>query len=236
MKITKIFTFAFVFAASVLSSSAQFTSTVVSLTGSVLDQYTKKPVALTVEVLDSDGEKFSKAKSNARDGYYFLTGLKPGKKYIVQITDSRYLKYIDEFEVPNTDKYSDYSKDIQVTTSRINSEILVSVSPFELSKASIRPGVDNYLKEYVDILLDNPTVKVAIEVYPDNDTDKNKNKLLTFGRAEALKNYFIQAGIDAGRLDLKNYDTVDPKNPPPSEKRAKGKRYVGSVILKITAL
>lgn len=236
MKITKILTFAFVFAASVLSSSAQFTSTVVSLTGSVLDQYTKKPVALTVEVLDSDGEKFSKAKSNARDGYYFLTGLKPGKKYIVQITDSRYLKYIDEFEVPNTDKYSDYSKDIQVTTSRINSEIPVSVSPFEINKASIRPGVDNYLKEYVDILLDNPTVKVAIEVYPDNDTDKNKNKLLTFGRAEALKNYFIQAGIDAGRLDLKNFDTVDPKNPPPSEKRAKGKRYVGSVILKITAL
>lgn len=236
MKISRLLTFAFIFAASILSATAQFTSTVVSLTGSVIDQYSKKPVALTIEVLDSDGEKFTKAKSNARDGYFFLTGLKPGKKYTVQITDMRYLKYIYEFEVPNTDKYSDYSKDIQVTTSRINSEIPVSVPPFELNKASIRPGADNYLKEYVDILLDNPTVKISIDVYPDNDSDKNKNKLLTFGRAEALKNFFVKCGIDASRIELKNNESVDSKNPPPSEKRAKGKRYVGSVILRITAL
>ncbi len=236
MKVLKFLAFAYIFAASVLSSTAQFTSTVVSLTGSVIDQYSKKPVALTIEVLDSDGEKFTKAKSNAKDGYYFLTGLKPGNKYTVQITDMRYLKFIHEIEIPNTDKYSDYSKDIQVTTSRINSEIPISVPPFELNKASIRPGAENYLQEYVDILLDNPTVKIAIEVYPDNDADKNKNKLLTFGRAEALKNFFVKSGIDANRLDIKNYDSVDPENPPPSEKRAKGKRYVGSVVLKITAL
>lgn len=218
------------------NANAQFTSTVVSLTGSVLDQGSKKPTSTQIEVYDKDGDKFTKAKSNSKDGYYFITGLKPGETYSVRVVDIKYLKNSFDFTVPNTDKYSEYSQDILVVPSRINTDIPLSVIPFEINKSNLRPGAENFLNEYAQILLENPKVKVNLEVFPDNNLDKSKNRIITNGRAEALKNYFEKSGIESSRITIKNYDSTDTKNPPPSEKRAKGKRYVGSVYLKISAL
>ncbi len=218
------------------NANAQFTSTVVSLTGTVLDQGSKKPTSIQIEVFDKDGDKFTKAKSNSKDGYYFITGFKPGETYSVRVLDIKYLKNSFDFTVPNTDKYSEYSRDILVVPSRIDTDIPLSVIPFEINKSNLRPGADNFLNEYAQILLENPKVKINLEVFPDNNLDKSKNRIITNGRAEALKNYFEKAGIEASRIAIKNFDTTDPKNPPPSEKRAKGKRYVGSVYLNISAL
>lgn len=219
-----------------LSANAQFTSTVVSLTGSILEQSTKKPAGIQIEVFDKDGERFTKAKSNSKDGYYFITGLKPGETYSIRVVDMKYLKTSFDFAVPTTEKYSEYSHDILVVPSRINTDIPLSVSPFEINKSNLRPGADMFLQDYSQILLENPKIKVNLEVYPDNNAEKTKNKIITNGRAEALKNYFEKSGVEASRITIKNYDSTDPKNPPPSEKRAKGKRYVGSVYLKISAL
>lgn len=219
-----------------ISATAQFTSTVVSLTGAVLEQSSKKPTSLQIEVFDKDGDKFTKAKSNSKDGYYFITGLKPGETYSIKIMDIKYLKYSFDFTVPNSDKYSEYSKDILVVPSRVNTEIPLAVIPFEINKSNLRPGSEYFLNEYSLILQENSKIKIEIEVYPDNNVDKSKNRIITNGRAEALKNYFEKTGIDASRISIKNFDSTDSKNPPPSEKRAKGKRYVGSVYLKISAL
>lgn len=236
MKVGKILGLGLACVLTTFTCQAQFTSTVVSLTGSVLDRSSHKPVSLQIDVLDANGEKYTKAKSNSKDGYYFITGLKPGQTYTVNITDLKYLKNSMLFEVPNTDKYSEYSKDIQMVGKAVNSKIKFMVPTFEAGESTLRAGSELFLDEYVKILVKNPEIKVSLDVYPDNNLDKSKNKALTTGRGEAIKAYFGKMGVDAGRVTVAAYDATDKLNPPPSGKTAKGKKYIGSVYMKITAL
>jgi outer membrane protein OmpA-like peptidoglycan-associated protein len=216
--------------------NAQFADPVVSYTGSIIDQTTKVPAAAVIEVYDLTGTRINKAKSNAKDGYYFLTGLKPGQTYTIKISDTRYLHNEFEVETPRTDKYIEYSKDILVVPAKQDIMIPLSVSPFELNKATLRPGFEFFLNDYIAILEDNPKCSFCVETYPDNNKDAVKNKAITQARSEALRDFLVKKGVDSKRITIKCYDKTDPKNPPPAEKAAKGKRYVGSVYLKLTSL
>lgn len=217
------------------NANAQFTKTVVAFSGEILDQVTKKPVSVVVEVYNEDGTKFNKAKSNAKDGSYYVTGLVPGSNYIFRIADLKYLKLTFDVQIPNTDKYVEYTKDIQLVPANKNIEFALNVSPFEINQASLRPGFEFFLKDYIKLIKDNVTVNFAINAYPDNNLDPIKNKILTQARTEAIKEYFIKCGIDPKRLNVNYFDKTDPKNPPPTGKAAKGKKYVGSIYLQITS-
>ncbi len=212
---------------------AQFTNTVVAFSGQIFDQISKKPISVVLEVYNEDGTKFTKASSNSKDGSYYVTGLVPGKNYIFRIANLKYLKVSYDVEIPNTDKYIEYSKDIQLIPANKNTEFPISVNPFELNQANLRPGFEFFLKDYAKLIKDNPTVNFSINVFPDNNLDMTKNKILTQGRAEAIKDYFIKIGIDSKRISVSGSDKVDPKNLPPTGKAAKGKKYVGSIYIQL---
>jgi outer membrane protein OmpA-like peptidoglycan-associated protein len=219
------------------SSNSQFIQTIVSLTGFVTDEVTHKPINITMEAYDEDGKRVHKGKTNAiQNGYYYITGLKPGKKYTVQFEDFDYFVTKYEIEIPNSDKYAELSKDFIVKPKRAGMKFFVHVPPFELNKSKVRIGADLFLNDEIKLMKFNKTIKFEISCFPDNDIDKTKNARLTEDRVNSLKQFFVNSGIDAKRIAARGFDSTDPDRPPPMKSGPKGKRYIGSTYLVVVAV
>lgn len=219
------------------SYSQGFTNVVISLTGKVISSNEKYDPKVKVTILDNQDHKVASTSTNESSGGfgYFLTGLKPNTDYKIILEGKGFFTQEIPYKTPNTDKYLELSKDFVIQPMEIGNPILVKVVPFDKSKSKLRNGSDYIFEDYLSILKKNPRARFEIQTYADNNLDKNFNKILTEERAKALKDYFVSAGIPEMRLQMKGLEFTDPKNPPPFEKAAKGKKYVGSVYLVVTA-
>lgn len=227
----------FVFMFTINSSHSQLLNTVVALTGNVFDAVTKKAVTVFLIVQDSDGNKVQATRSSAfENGYYYLTGLKPGRKYTIILRKQNYFIEKYEIDIANSDKYEEISHDFLIKPMYIGAKIPLPVPPFELNKSKLRFGSDMFLSDISNTLKYNPKVKVEIRCYPDNNKSKQENDKLTMGRCESLKNFFSKNGVDPMRLSIKSDKNTDPDNPPPTQTQAKGKRYIGSSYIVVKTI
>ncbi len=211
------------------SLKAQLVEPVVSLTGSVFNQITKEPETVFLIVKNEEGKKISAARSNSTEnGYYYITGLKPGHTYYIELKQKNFMNERHKIEIADTRKYEEISKDFLVKPLKQGAEIKLQVPPFELNKSKLRYGAEFLLKDLANTLKYNHDVKFKIKCYPDSPGNEGENLRLTTDRAKSLKEFFVQKGIDASRITVKGSAVVDPQNPPPKEKQAKGKRYIGT--------
>lgn len=205
---------------------------VVGVTGSMLNYVDKSPISVELQVFDNAGKKVNTTKSNAADnGYFYVTGLFPGNTYIFVVKDKNYLTERFEVSIPNSDKYVEISKDFLLKPNKPGTEIKFNVSPFESNKSKLRPGSSLILNEVLNTVKYNPNAKFKIVSYPDTDKNANQNEALTKSRAQALIDFFELNGVDASNFTIQQNKNSDPKNPPPSNLRAKGKKYIGSTYL-----
>jgi outer membrane protein OmpA-like peptidoglycan-associated protein len=209
-------------------SNAQLVKTVVSVTGEVTNVTNNKPISTNVEILGGDGTRITKAKSNSLDGKYFVTGLTPGKTFEIRVAELDYMRQSIPLILPSTDKYLEYSKDITLIPKKIGTKIQIPVKLFEANKSNLKYGADLFLKDYVELLKLNPTVTVKIVSFPDANGDQTKNMELTKARAQSIKAFLENNGIDSKRILVDGSASTDPSFPPPTGKASKGKRYVGT--------
>ena len=210
---------------------------VVSVTGSFIDYATRDYVSVRYEVYDENGKRVGRGKSDKlKKGYYYVTGLRPGKTYTIKIFDLGYLRSEHKFDIPYTDKYTEYSRDFLVVPRKKNLKMFLRVPPFELGKTKLRYGIEEYLDFYTKLIKRNPRLKFLVQCYPDKVAEPEYNIKLTEGRANTLKTYFVENGAKSEKIYAKGSATVDETNPPPVKKRSKGKRYIGPsyiVIVKV---
>lgn len=224
---------------SLLASDVQsqgFIQTVVSLTGNVFNQVSKQPETTALIVTKNDKRVTATRSRASENGYYYLTGLKAGESYEIKLKKKGFMDQLVTIQVPNTDKYTEISKDFLIMPKEVGVELPLSVPPFEYNKSKLRVGSDIFLSDLHETLALNPEVKFEIVSFPDNNKDKASNTQLTTERANSLKEYFISNGINASRITIKANSNTDPNNPPPTEKAAKGKRYIGKSYIKIVAI
>jgi len=212
--------------------SAQLINTVVSITGNIFDAVSREPVSCHLLITDEAGKRITMAKSNAfDDGYYFMTGLMPGQKYFVTVLKKNFFKEKFKISVPNTGKYQEISRDFLIKPKTKGALIPFPVPPFELNKSKLRYGADELIGDFISTLSNNPKTNVEIICYPDNDKSAAKNKSMTEERCASLKEYFEKNGIASSRLSFVANSKTDPKDPPPTKTRAKGKRYIGPIYM-----
>jgi len=216
--------------------SQGFIQTVVSLTGNVFNQVSKQPETTALIVTKNDRRVTATRSRASENGYYYLTGLKAGESYEIKLKKKGFMDQLVSIQVPNTDKYTEISKDFLIMPKEAGVKLPLSVPPFEYNKSKLRVGSDIFLSDLYETLALNPSVKFQIISFPDNNKNKNENTELTTERANSLKDYFTKNGIDATRISIAPNNSTDPNNPPPSEKAAKGKRYIGKSYIKIVSI
>lgn len=216
--------------------NAQLINAVVGVTGKIINSETKEPVGVDINVYDNSNKLINKINSNSADGYYYIAGLKPGNTYKIEITKDGFFKEIYELNVINSDKYVEISRDFLVRPLKTNVALKIKVPPFEINKSKLRYGAATLLEDMTRTLKNNQHVYFTVNCYPDNMKSPEENKELTKNRASSLKDFFVINGIDPDRINIKGNSEIDPNNPMPKEKAAKGKRYIGSSYIEINKI
>ena len=96
---------------------------------------------------------------------------------------------------------------------------------FASGSAKLTAGSLAILDKGVRTLRDNPGIEIEIRGYTDNTGKYESNVKLSQSRADAVKTYLIENGIDSARIKTKGFGPEDPIAPNDTkEGRAKNRR------------
>lgn len=76
---------------------------------------------------------------------------------------------------------------------------------FDLDKSNIRKDARVELEKIVEVLIQNPTIKIEIGSHTDSRQSKAYNQALSQRRAKATLDYLVKRGIAKSRLTAKSY-------------------------------
>jgi outer membrane protein OmpA-like peptidoglycan-associated protein len=81
---------------------------------------------------------------------------------------------------------------------------------FQTGKAVLLPASQGILDQVAQSLVDNPDVNVEVGGHTDNAGTDAANLRLSQARADAVREYLIGKGVDAGRITAKGYGEGNP--------------------------
>lgn len=100
---------------------------------------------------------------------------------------------------------------------------------FDFNKWDLRQDAKQTLDRDIQILKENPQLRVEIQGHTDSIGNEAYNQQLSEKRAESVKNYLIQQGISRDRLTSKGYGESRPRFPNDTEENRFRNRRVEMV-------
>jgi outer membrane protein OmpA-like peptidoglycan-associated protein/tetratricopeptide (TPR) repeat protein len=198
--------------------------------GQVTDKKTTKGLPSTVELIDLQSKQsINKVETDAQ-GNYFIT-LPLGKDYAFSVNRKGYLFYSDNFPMINRTADSTYEKNIVLQPIETNASVVLNNIFFDVNKYELKTESQVELDRLVQLLNDNPTLKIEISGHTDNVGKPADNLLLSNNRAKAVVNYLAGKNIPAARLTPKGYGETRPVSDNKTEEgRAKNRRTEMKVV------
>ncbi|HXL55523.1 MAG TPA: OmpA family protein, partial [Chitinophagaceae bacterium] len=166
--------------------------------GNVFDASTKKNIPCAVELIDNATQKTITKVQTDETGFYFIT-LPVGKDYTFTVNRKGYLFYSDVFELSKKEADSIYVKDISLQPIAVNASAVLKNIQFELNSSQLQSISLIELNKLLQLMTDNPNIKVQISGHTDNTGSDVHNMQLSLDRAKAVADYLISKGIDAKR-------------------------------------
>lgn len=176
------------------------------LSGLITDEDTKLILPnTTLLLLDSNFNKISQTISDSKGKYEFKEVV-CGTKYYVRASHEGYqTKEVPVFIGKETGKtVLDIELKPDACKVKIGDNLAncfkIKIIYFDLDKWNIRPDAAIDLAKLLDVLEQNPTMKINIRSHTDSRATTIYNKTLSNNRAKATKDWLIKNGINANRL------------------------------------
>lgn len=198
--------------------------------GKVFDKKTTKGLPSAVELTDlSTKEVLSKVQTD-ETGNYLIT-LPVGKDYAFNVNRKGYLFFSDNFPLSQKDPDSTYNINIPLQPLEANATIVLKNIFFDSKMFEIKSESTPELDNLVQLLKENPTLKIQISGHTDNVGKPEDNLTLSNNRAQAVVEYLMSKGIQKIRLSFQGYGATLPlDNNTTEEGKAKNRRTEVKVI------
>lgn len=176
------------------------------------------------------GELIATAKSNSLSGEYLVV-LPSGRNYSVSANKEGFFFYSNKFEVTETAKYEEITKDITLKPIEKGARVVLNNIFFETGKATLTQESYIELGKAVNLLKANKKMKVEVGGHTDNVGSDEANMKLSHERAKSVRDYLVKSGIDSDRLEAKGYGETQAVASNDTEEGRKANRRTEFVIL-----
>lgn len=177
--------------------------------GKVADKKTLAGLPATVELIDLASQQIISKLQTDEQGNYLVT-LPTGKDYVFNVNKKGYLFYSDNFSLQNKPADTSYEKNILLHPIEANASITLNNIFFDLNKFDLKPASAIELNKVVQLMNDNPTVKIEISGHTDNVGKPADNIILSNNRAKTVVAYLINKRIAPARLTYKGLGQTQP--------------------------
>jgi outer membrane protein OmpA-like peptidoglycan-associated protein len=177
--------------------------------GQVFDKKTSKGLPSAVELIDIMSKQTISKVQTDEQGNYLMT-LPLGKDYVFNVNRKGYLFYSDNFSLSKHATDSVYQKNIALQPIEANAAVVLNNIFFDVNKSDIKPESQVELDKIVQLMTDNPTVKIQISGHTDNVGKPSENIVLSNSRAKTVVGYLINKRIASQRLSFKGYGETQP--------------------------
>lgn len=199
--------------------------------GKVFDAKTKEGLPSKLTLTDINKRKQISALQTDEDGNYLLT-LPEGNNYAFNVDRKEYLFYSENFLLTNPGKDSSYLINIPLVKIEPGAAIVLRNIFFDVNKSDLKQTSVSELEKVVELLKDNPKLKLKIEGHTDNTGSSTENMALSKNRALSVVNYLVSKGINRGRL---TYEGFGDKKPVDSNDTEEGKSHNRRTEIHVTA-
>ncbi len=178
----------------------------IGISGYVLDK-DEEPIAnAVIRIIGDDG---SNQKEVSRDDGSFKFRLQRGVHYVMLAGAKGYLNNRQEFTSDSEEEDADYIIDFLLAS--VNKAQVLENIFYDFNQATIRPESKEGLDAMAKLLIENPHIAIEMASHTDRIASDGFNMELSKRRAQAVVDYLISAGVDAGRLHPQGYGKRSPK-------------------------
>jgi outer membrane protein OmpA-like peptidoglycan-associated protein len=177
--------------------------------GTVTDKKTGAGLPSLVELTDLATKQTINLVATDKNGHYFMT-LPVGKDYAFSVNQKGYLFYSDNFLMAGLSPDSTYEKNIALQPIEVNASIILKNVFFDVNKFDLKPESQVEMDKLVQLLRENPSLKIEISGHTDNVGKPADNLTLSNNRAKSVVTYLLSKNIPAARLVAKGYGETKP--------------------------
>ena len=200
--------------------------------GKVFDNKTKSGLPSAVELIDLASRQTISRVQTDETGNYLIT-LPVGKDYAFNVNRKGYLFYSDNYSLKDKSPDSTYEKNIPLQPLEVNAAVVLRNIFFDVNKFDLKTESQVELDKLVQLLKENPTLKIRLEGHTDNVGSATDNLRLSDNRAKAVVGYLVSKGIPAARLQARGFGATQPiADNKTEEGRARNRRTELKVMAK----
>lgn len=177
--------------------------------GKVLDKNTSKGLPSAVELTDLITKEVVSKVPTDETGNYLIT-LPIGRDYAFNVNRKGYLFFSENFSLREKSPDSTYNINIPLQPIEANALIVLKNIFFDENKFELKTASQVELGSVVQLMKENPTLKIQINGHTDNVGNAAANLKLSNNRAQAVVTYLSSKGIDTKRLSFKGFGDTQP--------------------------
>ena len=178
--------------------------------GKVYDAKTKAGLPSSVELTDINSRQLNSKLQTDEEGNY-LTTLPVGKDYAFNVNRKGYLFYSENYNLNNTTFDSIFTADIPLQPIEAGASIVLKNIFFDSKKTELKPKSLSELDNVIQLMNDNPRLKILISGHTDNIGKDPDNALLSTNRALSVTSYLLASKqIARDRLQHKGWGAAKP--------------------------
>ncbi|HYF31381.1 MAG TPA: OmpA family protein [Chitinophagaceae bacterium] len=198
--------------------------------GKVYDRKTERGLPSGVELIDLASQQVVSRVQTDETGHYLIT-LPVGKDYAFNVNRRGYLFFSENFSLKEKQPDSTYNIDIALQPIEPNATIVLKNIFFDFNQYNLKPESQVELDKVVQLMKENPTLRIQINGHTDNIGKPADNLRLSENRAKEVVGYLTQKGIQPERLSFKGFGATQPiADNTREEDRAKNRRTELKVV------